>query len=158
MTFTIPEIGLEESRPTVRYIQHLAARDSWTPDTTARHIVGIALESVQDAARESLADALDWTDDHYDHPEIEAADRVIALALDGHAAGLREEVAGMLGPNGKGWRDSGPRDVSDCYHIAYVAARRLALDALTGPDADGIFTQGFVDRYNLAADAREGGL
>ncbi len=57
---------------------------------------------------------------------------VSRAALDTARDGLIDALEHSLGEHGRGWQSS-------------------------GPDADGLLPQAFVDRYNRAADAREGG-
>ncbi len=104
----IPTLTMPDCRAAARYVQHLAARDAWTPDRTAGQIADLAIEAVQDAAREGAMDALGLTDDPYDRPEVDALDRRVARALDDARAFLIEELAAHLGPHGRGWRDSAP--------------------------------------------------
>lgn len=124
----------------------------------ARAVVDLAIETVTDTARE-VYDALledSGAMDEMADPELVAG--LLTRALASARAFYVEEVETLLGPHGKGWRDSGPRTLADCYGIMHAACRRAALDALSGPDADGIFPQAFVERYNRAAAAREGGF
>ena len=130
----------------------------WGVNRAARSIVDRAIEDIQDTARENYINQLSESTEPETWPDGEQVEKVIAQALDGARAFFVEETETLLGPHGRGWRDSGPKPAEDCYGIMWAACRRTALDALSGPDASGYFTQAFVDRYNRAAEAREGGF
>ena len=125
----IPEITLEEARNALPFIPNHG-----TADYRASCIADLAIERTINAIEGVNAETL------YE-------------ALEEHRTGMSEAALEMLEmPVGR------QRKPEDIFHIIAVACRRLALDAISGPDASGLLPQAFTDRYNQAAQAREGGF